>query len=73
MHQKHPPAKIAVLVSAAALPLVPEAMTKAARNAAVSVAQMHLANMKALRFDASVNLRAARMWAKSLSRDREMN
>jgi hypothetical protein len=45
MHQKHPPAKIAVLDSAAELPSEPEAMTKAASKAAVSAAQIHLANM----------------------------
>jgi hypothetical protein len=51
MHQKQPPAKMAVLDSAAEVPADPEATTKAPSKAAVSAAQIHLANMKALQID----------------------
>jgi hypothetical protein len=49
MHQKHPPAKIAVLASAARVSSDPKAMRVAARKAAVNAAQIHRAIMGALR------------------------
>ncbi len=59
MHQKQPPAKIAVSVAAARVSCEPQARTIAARKAAVSAAQIDLAIMDLSSFGLAATIRSA--------------